>query len=358
MEYKSIQTMYLRFDPNNPRFYKLDQTLDETSTIDEMLEDEGVQELMLSIGSKGYFPGEPILVMEQDSDGKHMVVEGNRRLTAVKLLNGEIAPPKRKQRGVESIIQQSPFRPDELPCIICNDIEEVNRYIGFRHVRGVKEWDALSKAIYVKRLLGNIVDSISYKEKLKMVANEIGSKPAYLSRLQAALALYDMAKSEEFFQLKLRPQDIEFSLITTALSYADICSWLGVNDLLLEVAPQVDKSNLAIMLKLLFVVRSDATTVIKESRQLREFSHIVRDEQALIVLETTGDVDAAHIMTGGPSEALTNFLEKALNLLRQAWRELGEGRVNKVHDTQIELARQSKKQSNNILNFMENMDND
>ncbi len=47
---------------------------------------------MLSIGQQGYFPGEPLLAVK--SNGNYIVVEGNRRLAAVKLLNGDLLPPK------------------------------------------------------------------------------------------------------------------------------------------------------------------------------------------------------------------------------------------------------------------------
>jgi hypothetical protein len=89
IEYFSTQD--LNFDPENPRFYRLNDPSSVPAVIEEMLDDEGVQDLMLSIGEKDYFEGEPLLVAE-DINGALIVVEGNRRLAATKLLNGDIDP--------------------------------------------------------------------------------------------------------------------------------------------------------------------------------------------------------------------------------------------------------------------------
>jgi hypothetical protein len=100
-EIKYIETSKLEFDPENPRFYRLnDRAGSDTAVIEEMLDDESVQDLMLSIGEQGYFPGEPLLVVKKGK--KFVVVEGNRRLAAVKLLNGDLVAPKKKEKAYKS----------------------------------------------------------------------------------------------------------------------------------------------------------------------------------------------------------------------------------------------------------------
>lgn len=96
-EIQYIETGKLDFDPENPRFYRLnDRAGSDDAVIEEMLDDESVQDLMLSIGEQDYFPGEPLLVVKKGK--KFVVVEGNRRLAAVKLLNGDLKAPKKKKR--------------------------------------------------------------------------------------------------------------------------------------------------------------------------------------------------------------------------------------------------------------------
>lgn len=50
-----IETQFLSFDPKNPRFYRLNDASSDDAVIEEMLDDESVHDLMLSIGQQGYF---------------------------------------------------------------------------------------------------------------------------------------------------------------------------------------------------------------------------------------------------------------------------------------------------------------
>src|SRR5690606_32493606 len=95
-----IPVSSLVFDPDNPRLpstvrVKKDDEDYEDEVINWMLQYENVIELMSSIGEKGFFPAEPILVVE-NGEGKFEVIEGNRRLTAVKLLNNPSIAQKKK----------------------------------------------------------------------------------------------------------------------------------------------------------------------------------------------------------------------------------------------------------------------
>ena len=355
LEIKDIETNKLYFDPRNPRFYglELQHEMEEDETISEMLEDEGVTDLMESIGSKGYFQGEPLLVVEEE--GEYVVVEGNRRLAATKLLNGQIAAPSRKLKTIEQIQNESSQKPDILPCVIYKDRDDVTLYLGYRHVSGVKEWDSLSKAHYVKKLLDEYsAESEDYKERLNQIRRQIGTTTGYLARLMAGLELYLYAKEKVFSKLRLEIRNIEFSLITTSLSYADIKLWLGIKDFYMDIRPQLDPQNVELMFKFLFVVRNDATTIIRESRQLRDFNYIVKSEEAVKVLEETGDIETAGLLTEGPSEAFVKLMERSSKCLEQAWGYIGKGRVKSIFDKEIDMAKEIKAQIQSILGAMEN----
>ena len=155
MENKQVQmilTTELDFDPENPRFYRLNHKHSVEAVIEEMLDDESVQDLMLSIGQQGYFPGEPLLVVKE-FNGRYTVVEGNRRLAAVKLLNEEIFPPLRRKPSITDIKNEAiEPPPKQLPCLIYSVRREVLRYLGYRHITGIKQWDSLSKAKYLAQL--------------------------------------------------------------------------------------------------------------------------------------------------------------------------------------------------------------
>ena len=97
----------LLFDPENPRLPKeFRGNRDEQAIIKHMLRDESLIELMKSIGQTGYSASEPLLVVPESE--KYIVVEGNRRLAALKLLsNPELAVIRRK--SVDEVINEKRY---------------------------------------------------------------------------------------------------------------------------------------------------------------------------------------------------------------------------------------------------------
>ena len=82
----------LVFDIKNPRLveYDLNSNSKESEVIKVLWDAMDVRELVLSIEASGFFAHEPIIVTQEN--GKNVVIEGNRRLAAVKLLlNPELA---------------------------------------------------------------------------------------------------------------------------------------------------------------------------------------------------------------------------------------------------------------------------
>jgi hypothetical protein len=195
-----IPTDKLDFDPDNPIFYRLNNAYNVQTVIEEMLDAENVQDLMLSIGQKGYFLGEPLLVVKsKEFDGRYIVVEGNRRLAAVKLLNGEIAPPSRRKNSIGEIKSDAVVTPPkELPCLSYDDRRDVLRYLGYRHITGIKPWDSLSKAKYLAQLRRDFYPDLPQQQQMRSLAKEIGSRSDYVAQLLTALALYIKAEDGKF----------------------------------------------------------------------------------------------------------------------------------------------------------------
>ncbi|WP_212768919.1 ParB/Srx family N-terminal domain-containing protein [Pectobacterium versatile] len=315
-----IQTQLLSFDPKNPRFYRLNDASSDDAVIEEMLDDESVHDLMLSIGQQGYFPGEPLLVFMDGTN--YVVAEGNRRLAAVKLLNGELSAPARKSKSVEDIKNDTANKPIELPCLVYQTREEVLRYIGYRHITGVKEWDSLSKAKYLKELCDEFYQSVSKEELLKNLAREIGSKPHYVGALLTALMLYEKAQETNFYGLRMDENDVEFSYITTSLGYTSITEWLGLEDKKDFDGDDVDEDNLKNLFAWCFVRDQQGRTIIRESRRLKDIAKIVDNDDAVQNLIETGDIDQAYLYTNGQQEALEESMQAASARLRVVWNML------------------------------------
>src|SRR5262245_13522129 len=76
----------LHLDPENPR---LPTTLGDgdKEILNFIASTTAIEDLVNAIATNDFFPGEPLVVVPHESkDGHYTVVEGNRRLTALRLL--------------------------------------------------------------------------------------------------------------------------------------------------------------------------------------------------------------------------------------------------------------------------------
>lgn len=315
---QTISTTQLHFDPENPRFYRLNSHASDEELIGDMLDEEGVSDLMMSIGQKGYFAGEPLLVTEED--GELVVVEGNRRLAAVKLLNREIEAPARRSTSVEKVISEiTVAAPTDLPCIVYPTRKDVVRYLGYRHITGIKEWDSLSKAKYLANIRDEFYPDLSVSEQMQALAKDIGSRSDYVSKLLAALNLYINAENANFYGLPMTAKDVTFSFITTALGYNNIANWLG-----LESGTDIDAQGLVVenlknLFAWMFAKDPQGRTILGESRKLNEIAAIVTNGDAIEVLMKTGNREEAYLYSDGPQEALEKALNDAISKAQMAW---------------------------------------
>jgi len=322
VEVTMIQTSLLDFDPENPRFYRLNNQSDVSVVVEEMLDDESVQDLMLSIGQKGYFPGEPLLTV-QKPDGRFIVVEGNRRLAAVKLLNGQLVPPTKRANSVKEIrdevVEPAPI---ELPCLNYPQRRDVLRYLGYRHITGIREWDSLSKAKYLAELRREFYSKQNFTAQMRSLAKDIGSRTDYVAQLLTALGLYEKAESKKFFGLPLTPKDVEFSYITTALGYRKIWEWLGLEARTDINMPGLEEDNLKLIFGWMFSKDQQGRTILGESRNLDQLAAVVASDSAREVLIETKKLADAYLYTDGPEFALQQAFEQASERVSVVWNML------------------------------------
>lgn len=353
-EVRLIATSDLKFDPENPRFYRLNDTSNVESVVEEMLDKEGAQNLMLSIGQKGYFAGEPLLVVSEDGDAPFTVVEGNRRLAAVKLLNGQIQPPQRRRTSIGQIRTEAVAQnfPTELPCLVYTARRDVLRYLGYRHITGIQEWDALSKARYLAELRETFYLNASKAEQLKSLANEIGSRSDYVAQLLTALNLYIRAEdSQNFFGLSITAKDVEFSYLTTALNYSSICEWLGLESKSDIEMLDLKEENLKRAFGWFFSKDQLGRTILGESRNLSELAAVVQNSEAVKVLLETNQLAEAYLYSDGPQQALENAMQAAIDRVNTVWRMLPSS--NAFNSTHLDIAKKLSNQSHLVLTAIE-----
>lgn len=304
----------LDFDPNNPRFmdtFGQDAQADGQA-IERMLDEENIHELVGSIGQQGYFPGEPLLVTPNPTDTKrYIVVEGNRRLAALRLLSGKIAPDDLPE-SLRELIANATNKPTEVECLEFPQRRDILKYLGFRHISGPRRWEPLSKARYLHDLIQNFYTSLPREEQYRAVAKDIGSRRDYVAQLLTALNIFELSRRENYFGLqRLEEKDISFSLITTALSYSGIVGFLNLKGRDDVDGTDLDRTALKSLLTWMFVQNESGETLLQDSRRLKLLAAVVSTPSALTELHKSRDLDRAYVFTEGPASAMTKLLETA-----------------------------------------------
>ena len=129
-----IKTDTLNFDHMNPRLaeYGIGDGLDDSEILDILWDAMDIMELVQSISASGFIKHEALIVATEN--GRDVVIEGNRRLAAVKVLRD---PRIAAENGwsVPKLSVAARKQLDTLPAIRASR-EESWRYLGFKHVNG------------------------------------------------------------------------------------------------------------------------------------------------------------------------------------------------------------------------------
>ncbi len=221
-------TSLLDFDYQNPRLTTGDDlsTHDEKSMICSLRDIAALDELIQSICNNGYFNLEPLIVWGKEN-GPFTVLEGNRRLAAIKLIkNRDLAreckvslPSEISQKVLDSVDEVSVWRVKERA--------DAQAFIGFKHINGPYRWDAYAKARYVadwykkEKSSGLTIESI---------ARQLGDDNDTIRAYIGAVLVLEQAEEERLFDIKDRFNRgrFAFSHLYTALGRKEYQEFLGL----------------------------------------------------------------------------------------------------------------------------------
>jgi hypothetical protein len=160
--------------------------LTEPQLIEELVLNDDVLGLARSIATNGYFPNEDLIVIRDQ--GKHVVVEGNRRLAACKLLaNPQIAPMafQGKFKSISATFDESSLR--DIPIFIAPSREAVVPLIIARHTATqIQRWEPFMQSRFYYVLVGG-------GATVADVAEKFGLNPADIKNSLVTHNLYQMA---------------------------------------------------------------------------------------------------------------------------------------------------------------------
>ncbi|WP_461174166.1 hypothetical protein M1D93_05560 [Arthrobacter sp. Z1-9] len=301
-DFKYVDVDRLHFDPDNPRFPKTVDGENIDSVLDFMLNDANLVDLMGSIAEQGFFPGEPLLVSPHGEGGDDwIVVEGNRRLAATLLLLRPEAAPTRSV-SVRTVAASAKERPDQIPCLQFETRQEILEHLGYRHVTGIKEWDPLAKARYLKQLYDGL--SGDPQNRYQHLARNIGSRKDYVGRLLTALAIYGVIEDSNFYNVdKLNEETLNFSLLSSVLAYERIVTFLGLPTAQSAELPGLDRGALQWLTRWIFERGSNGRTILGESRNIRVLADVVSHPGSKEALKAGQPLALAAKLSGAATES-------------------------------------------------------
>ncbi|PAY16676.1 hypothetical protein CKO51_25645 [Rhodopirellula sp. SM50] len=285
-----IPIAQLELDRQNPRLPSHLKGQSEAAIISYMLREASTLELMLAIGQKGFFRGEPLLVVEEEECFR--VVEGNRRLTALKLLkNPSIAPIQRKR--IARIMDEVKYCGDEvdlIPCQVFDSDKPIHEYLGYRHITGIQAWDLTQKAAFLTQRWHDSYSELDIDAASRELAKSIGSRRDYVKRLLVGFQIFDAIRDEDFFGIPgLSESSFYFNYIADSLSRPNIAGFLGID---------LSASNPFAGLKILslkewthwfFEKNAENQPRIKATtEELRNLNAVLADEEAFIAFSKDG----------------------------------------------------------------------
>ena len=332
LEYAHIDA--LRLEPQNPRIgrAKRKEQLDQDELL-RVMSAWTLDELVDSfISSNGFWTQDALMVVgERTEEGDiHTVVEGNRRLAALKLMlkaiRGEIEPPRwLRDRLDNTDIDENNEMFTELPYFVAESRDDIAAYLGFRHVAGIKEWPPAEKAEFITKLIEE--HGLSYRD----VAKQIGSRTDVVRQNYVAfkilLQLETTLDKDEWAEVEGK-----FSVLFLSLRSTGVRELIGL-DLTAAPAgahdpiPEYKHEDLNFFISLLFGSKEEKKTpLVKDSRQVDRFDEILAEPRAIDYLRDAVEpiFDIAYSLTKGSTDLVIDPLQEARRNITLALSEIGD----------------------------------
>lgn len=308
----------LILDPGNPRLK--DAGLGPRPTQDEVLkalwDKMAVDEVALSIANNGFYKHEPLFVAKEDNS--LVVIEGNRRLAAVKLLRSAPLREKIGAGGLPQLNKDAIDKLKEVP-IVLTTRKDVWTYLGFKHINGPQTWESYSKAHYIAWVHNKL--GVSLPE----ISRHIGDKHSTVVRLYDGLMALEQAEDAGVFSKDDRhKQHFAFSHLYTGLGYPNIRKFLGLpageKDLGTKPVPQRNVKQLGEFLRWLYGSKKDriAPLVQSQNPDLRQLDEVLSSDRGVIAVRKGLPLEVSLEISKGDERVFREALVTAKQALQKA----------------------------------------
>ncbi|WP_338507625.1 ParB N-terminal domain-containing protein [Erwinia aphidicola] len=345
----------LSLDPRNPRLYNgknFSENAEVADLVKELANSADLEELIQSISENGYLSIEPLIIMLRKN--KYIVLEGNRRLAAIKLLKDPDLARKCRVVVPKKISAEVLHSLKEVAVYLVEDESDARSFIGFKHVNGPHKWDSFAKAQFAykwfvnERKTGLTIDDIT---------NKLGDSNNTVRSIVSAMFVLDQAKNQDVYDIhtdRLSPK-FSFSHLYTALNRSEYREFLGLerdwNITLLEnPVPRENLDRLKDVLSGLYGYKKDNKPALISSQNpdLKHFGEVLANEASYDAYKSGIDnLSELHKQAGDPLQHIKDaFLEinKQLDTISSVL-----DRTERLDESTKNYIEQFKKKTNKVV---------
>ena len=330
-------------DPNNPRFADISEdslNVPEARYIDATVQDEAYKKMLhpkfdvitlaKSIETVGFIPVDNIVVKRLGDTNQYVVVEGNRRATAIKYLIKEF------QRG-QSILTGDKIA--ELATLNVLEIDPVtasSNYFGMviqgiRNVSGIKEWDAFQKAQFINNMVdkGKEPGTIS-----KMLGMQIKDVNRYYKTYAAMMQFKQDEEYGSYFKNSL------FSHFDELVKKPALRKYYGWN----EDTFHFDDIDAIRRFYDWLTPDDDGNVTFSDAKEIRKLAYLVNDSPALNFLDDKNLQKAVNYVESKTFNKVVTFdecmgkINSAIDAFKNILGEEYEGKLSDEEVANLEVA--------------------
>ena len=217
----------LLLDANNPRVPGSGKDLSQRDLIADLVQNDHVLELAKRVVDNGYYPVEKLIVIKEDK--KFVVLEGNRRAAALKLLlSPESAPDDKwvsRFRALANRIDQKSIR--TVGTIEAPSRDAAAPIIMSRHTRNeIEKWSPVMQAKFYWNLLQRGLTADDISEQYHLPAGEIADA-LQLYTMYAAACKLDLP--EEVAAKVQNPREFRMTNLERLYKTEEVQRFLGIS---------------------------------------------------------------------------------------------------------------------------------
>lgn len=316
----------LHFDFRNPRIAEFLPTAytPEREIIKILWNVMGVEEIVLSIKASGFFTNEPLIAIVED--GRNVVLEGNRRLAAVKCISDPtIADFIGINKNTLNIPHDARKTLDQIPVIFVNDRKEAWKFIGFKHINGPAKWGSYAKAQYISQIKNE------FNIPLEEIASQIGDTHKTVQKLYQGLQVIEQAENLGVFnRTDIQANRLYFSHLYTGLTYEGFKDYIGITGVpedQTNPVPEDKKEELGELLTWIYGSKKKDIPAVVQSQNpdIRRLEAVIKNREAIHALRDGVPLYQAYEISQPTEETFEQSLLEAKRALQKAHSYQTEG---------------------------------